>query len=420
MLLPSMAGRAYALNQHSHAAAGGSVTIFAGWAGAEKTDFQAILSYCDSHYHTKVSYQQAAGDLATELATRVQGNNPPDIAALSTPSSIAQYVKGGALIPLTFLNANKLKSQYSKFWLNEGQVGGKLYSVYMKADVKSLVWYSPKKFRKGHYAIPKTYSQMIALSKKMIKQGKHPWAFGATDGWTLTDFLENIYLQQSGPAMYHKWILHKIKWTDPSIKKAFATLNQIVGNNAMIAGGRTRALGQRWDAGAKQMVQDPKAEFFQEATFVGAGLRGDLPKAKEGVDYSAFGFPLVKSQRATPVEVGPNGMVMFKDTPGARALMTCLTDPKALAQWAKLGGYISPNSGVPASAYPDALTRGFASLLTKAGKANLVVGDASDEMPTSLGSDYEFTALQQYFKDPSKLNTVLGNLEKAAAKAYGH
>jgi alpha-glucoside transport system substrate-binding protein len=195
--------------------------------------------------------------------------------------------------------------------------------------------------------------------------------------------------------MYDKWVAHQIEWTDPSIKRAFQLMNQIIANNSMIAGGRARALGQRWDQGAKQMVTDPKAEFFQEATFVGAGLRGDLPQAKEGVDYSAFPFPFIKNWRTTPGVVGPNGVVMFNDTPGARALITCLTDPKALAQWARLGGYLSPNSGLAMSAYPNALTRSVAQLMTKAGNAGLLRMDASDLMPPKLGSDYEFTALQK-------------------------
>jgi ABC-type glycerol-3-phosphate transport system substrate-binding protein len=64
------------------------VTIFGQWASAEKTDFLAIASYCDAHYNTKVTYQQSGADYATELQTRVQGGNPPDVATLSTPSSI--------------------------------------------------------------------------------------------------------------------------------------------------------------------------------------------------------------------------------------------------------------------------------------------------------------------------------------------
>jgi alpha-glucoside transport system substrate-binding protein len=423
LLVPTLAGNAVASGPATgRSAASMSVTAFSGWAGAEKDDFLAIARYCDSHYHTKVAYQQASGDYNTELATRVQGGNAPDVGFLSVPATIKPYVAGGSLQPLTFLPMGRLKSQYSPFWINLGTVSNKLYAIYMKADVKSLVWYSPKKFQQGHYEIPATWDKLVALSQKMIKDGKHPWAFGASSGWTLTDFLENVYLQSAGPQMYDKWVAHTIPWTDPSIKRAFQLMNQIVANDNMIAGGRTRSLGQLWDAGAKQMVTDPQAEFFQEATFVGAGLRGDLPNDVEGKDYSAFPFPRIGNWSTTPVEVGPNGVVMFHDTPGARALVTCLTDPNALAQWAMRGGFISPNNATSPSVYPDALTRSFADLLIKAGKAGLVRGDASDLMPASLGSDYEFTALQKWFKNPSSTDAVLQDLETHAKRAYaqGH
>ncbi len=420
LLLPALAGRSFAATPGSGRAAVASmpVTAFAGWAGAEKADFLAIASYCDANYHTKITYQQSSSDYNTELATRVQGGNAPDVGFLSVPATIKPYVAGGSLQPLTFLNTAKLQSQYSPFWINLGTVSGKLYAIYMKADVKSLVWYSPKKFQQGHYAIPATWNDLIALSQKMVAQGKHPWAFGASSGWTLTDFLENVYLQSAGPQMYDKWVAHTIPWTDPSIKHAFQLMSQIIGNDRMIAGGRSRALSQLWDAGAKQMVIDPSAEFFQEATFVGAGLRGDLPTDVEGVDYSAFPFPRLGTWSTTPVEVGPNGVVMFHDTPGARALVTCLTDPNALAQWAKRGGFISPNNATSMDSYPDALTRSFANLLIQAGKAGLVRGDASDLMPASLGSDYEFTALQKWFQNPSNIDGVLADLEAHAKRAY--
>jgi alpha-glucoside transport system substrate-binding protein len=415
LLLPALAGRTSAA---SRTAAPMPVTILGQWAGTEKTDFQAILTYCDKTYNTKATYQQSSGDLVAELSTRVQGGNAPDLATLSTPSTIEPYVVGGALKPLTFLNMDKLKTQYAPFWINLGTIQGKLYAIYMKADVKSLVWYNPKKFAVGKYTKPKTWNQLVALSQKMLKDGKHPWAFGAGSGWTLTDLLENVYLQMAGPAMYQKWINHEIPWTDTSIVNAFHTMNQIVANDAMIAGGRTRALGQLWDAGAKQMVLDPQAEFFQEATFVGAGLRGDLPKAVEGEDYAWFPFPLLKSWPTTPVEVGPNGVEMFNDTPGARALTQCLVDPNALAEWAKLGGFISPNNATLPSSYPNALTRAAAVMMINAGKANLLVGDASDLMPAALGSNYEFIALQQWFKNPNNVMSVLQGLETEAKKDY--
>ena len=418
-----MTGSAAVAHQAVHAAAQLPVTILGQWGSAEKTDFQAILSYCAANYHTKTTYIQSGTNLNAQLATMVQGGNPPDIATLSTPSVIGQYVAGGALQPLMFLNTSKLKSQYSDFWIKLGTLKGKIYSIYMKADVKSLVWYVPAKFKAGHYEIPKTWNQLIALTQKMVKDGMQPWAIGVDAGWPLTDFLENIYLSAYGPKMYNDWVAGKIKWTDPSIKRAFQLWNQIIGNDKYIAGGRARALGQKWDQGAVQLIQDPKAQLYQEASFVAAGLAGDLPKLVAGKDFNAFAFPMIKTWNTTPVEVGPNGMVMFKNTPGARALLTCMTDPKALAQWAKRGGYISPNNAVAMSAYPDALTRFEADLLNKAGKANLVVGDASDLMPVSFGSGYEYTALERYFQNPSmNLDSFLKDMQSHAAKAYasGH
>jgi alpha-glucoside transport system substrate-binding protein len=420
----ALAGSASPLYASSRAtaSAGGPVTAFASWGSSEKTDFMAILKYCDANYHTKSTYQQSSGDYNTELNTRIRGGNPPDVGFVSTPSTLSQYVAGHAIQPLTFLNQKQLAADYSSFWLNASKVNGTIYALYMKADNKSLVWYSPKKLQQGHYAIPKTWNDLVALSQKMVKAGQTPWTFGINNsGWTITDFLENVYLQSAGPAMYNKWIAHTVKWTDPSMVKAFQTMNQIIGNNSFIAGGRAHSLGQTFDQGAKQMVVDPKAQFFQEASFIGAILRGDLPTDVEGKDYNSFPFPRIGSTSGpTPVEVGPNAAIMLKDTPGARALMACLADPKALSQWAKLGGYLSPNSAVPMSAYPNALTRSEAQMITAAGKAGQLVTDASDSMPPAIGSDYEFIALEKYFQNPSSYMSILSDLESHAAKAYGH
>jgi alpha-glucoside transport system substrate-binding protein len=399
------------------------VTFLGGWGAGEKDDFKAVLDYCDAHYNTKATYEQApGGSVDTALTTRVQGGHPPDLAALSAPSVIAEYVRGNALQPITWLDKSTFNQQYSKFWRDLGTVDGNLYAIYMKADVKSLVWYSPEKLKAGNYPIPKTYDELVALSQRMIRDGKQPWAFGVggspSSPWTLTDFIENIFLNTYGPEEYIKWYEHKIPWTSPQVKHVFDLASQIIADDKMIAGGRERALSQSWDQGAKQMVTDPRAQFYQEATFVGAGLRTNLPDAVPGKDYNAFPFPAVKEFATPPVEVGPNGVVAFKDTPGVRALTKCLTDPKALGEWAKRGGYISPNNAVPISAYPDPIAKLAAQMLADAGKASLVVGDASDLMPGALGSDYLFTALQKWFKNPSTTDTTLSQLESFAQTVY--
>src|SRR5581483_4178794 len=75
-----MTSSAAVAHQTAHAAAQLPVTILGQWGSAEKTDFQAILSYCAAHYHTKTTYIQSGSDLNAQLSTMVQGNNAPDIA----------------------------------------------------------------------------------------------------------------------------------------------------------------------------------------------------------------------------------------------------------------------------------------------------------------------------------------------------
>jgi alpha-glucoside transport system substrate-binding protein len=413
----------YALAQPTHA--GLPVTFFGDWKNVEGTDFKAILSYCDAHYGTNVTYQVDVADLATELATRVQGGNPPDVASVGPQSNLNLYVTGGSLKPLTFLNKSTLLKQYGPSWIKLGTVSGKLYAIYMKTDMKALVWYSPKKFKAGKYKIPKTWAQMVALSNKMIKDGKHPWTFGGggtpPSPWTLADFFDNMYLQVAGAKKYDGLVNHTVKWTDPTVKQTFVAMNQIVGNSAMIAGGRTRALSQAWADAALQMVNDPTAEFFAEATFVGAA--GFPATDKEGVDYSAFAFPQYKSNPALPVTVGVNGVMMFKDTPGARALLKCLSDPKALSVWAKLGGYLSPNTAVPVSAYQDPLFRTISKTLNKSSLAGLVRVGADDLMPPAVGASPSGcleVELQKWFKDPTTYLSRMSALESCAKRAYGH
>ncbi len=108
-------------------------------------------------------------------------------------------------------------------WKKYGTVGGKFYAAPLGANVKSLVWYSPKMFAAKGYTVPTTWDQMIALSDKIAADptGVKPWCAGvesgAATGWTATDWLEEVVLRQAGPDVYDQWIAHKVKFADPPI-----------------------------------------------------------------------------------------------------------------------------------------------------------------------------------------------------------
>jgi ABC-type glycerol-3-phosphate transport system substrate-binding protein len=147
-----------------------------------------------------------------------------------------------------------------------------------------------------------------------------------------------------------------------------------------------------------------------EGDFVPGVVAGQTP-AKPQTDFDFFDFP------GTDTDVvvgGGNEVIMFNDTPAARALVEFLASPEASEVWAARGGFSSPNKNVGEDVYPDEITKRAATSLADAGT---FLFDMSDLMPAEFGSDAEFTILQDFFQNHDVQGTAQA-LEDAAAKAF--
>jgi len=115
---------------------------------------------------------------------------------------------------------------------------------------------------------------------------------------------------------------------------------------------------------------------------------------------------------------GGDTVVMFKDSPAARAFITYLASPEASTIWAKRGGFTSPNKKVPLSAYSDALTRASAKALVSAKVSRF---DLSDLEPAAFGATTgqgEWKIFQDFLKNPKNVSKTAAALESSAAKAF--
>jgi len=75
---------------------------------------------------------------------------------------------------------------------------------------------------------------------------------------------------------------------------------------------------------------------------------------------------------------GGDIVMMFKDTPAARAFVSYLATSEAASIWAAKGGFSSPNKNVKASTYTDPLNRSTAIALSHASTFRF---DLSDLQP---------------------------------------
>lgn len=395
----------------------GAVTVLGVWGGDELAAFQEAVFPFTEETGIGMAFE-GTRDMAAILTTRVEAGNPPDLAILPNPGQMHELAVQGVLVDIsTFMDVDQLKGDYAQAWLDLASQEGTLYGIFYKVANKSLIWYNPKAFTAAGYEVPGTWDELIALSDQIVADGKAPWAIGlesgAASGWPATDWIEDIMLRTAGPEVYDKWVAHEIPWTDPAIKKAWETFGQIVGNKDYQYGGSTGTLATSFGDAPVPLFDDPPGAYLhRQASFI----TGFFPEGLvAGEDYDFFPFPPIDPQYGTPVLGGADLIVMFNDTPQARALMEYLAGPEPQEVWAAKGGFISPNKRVSLDAYPDELTRKMAKMVVE---AEIFRFDASDLMPAAVGAGSFWTGTLDYVGGKD-LDTVLGEIEASAVDAYG-
>ncbi|MCW7946357.1 sugar ABC transporter substrate-binding protein [Streptomyces hygroscopicus] len=398
---------------------GQSLEVSAVWTGAEQANFKKVLAEFEKRTGAKVTFVAAQDPIINFLGSKIAGGQPPDVALLPQPGAIKQAVEKKWAKPLGPEAEAELAKNYSQGWQDIGKVDGKQYGVYYKAANKSLIWYNAKAFEGAGAKEPKTWQDLLAAARAVYDSGVTPFSVGGADGWTLTDWFENVYLSQAGPDKYDQLAQHKIKWTDPSVKDALTTLAQIWGKKDYIAGGANGALQTEFPASVTQTFtggDQPKAGMVFEGDFAEVNI-GET-KAKIGTDAKVFPFPAVGGQ--APVVTGGDAAVILKDSRAAQALATFLASPDAATIQAKLGGYLSPNKSVALSSYPNEVQQKMARALIAAGDSFRF--DMSDQAPQAFGGTPgkgEWKDLQDFLKNPIDVAGTQAKLEADAAKAYG-
>jgi ABC-type glycerol-3-phosphate transport system substrate-binding protein len=395
----------------------GSISLMGIWVATEQKSIQAVLDgFKEKCPDVTVKYNPAGDNIVTVLATAVQGGNPPDLATIAQPGTIREYADSGKLQPIDFAK-DTIAANYQQSAIDLGTIDGKLYSFLFKGANKSTVWYNVPVFEDAGVAAPKTWDEFLTAAQTIKASGVPAYSIGGADGWTLTDLFENIYLRTAGPDKYDQLASHEIPWTDQSVKDALAEMAKIFSDTDNIFGGTNGALQTDFPTSVTNAFSDPpKAAMVLEADFV-EGEIVNSTTAKPETGFNVFDFPSINDSPPSVVG-GGDQVVMFKDSPAARALVEYLASPEAAEIWVRLGGFSSPNKNVPEDAYQDPLLRATATALANAESFRF---DLSDLQPSAFGGTVgqgEFKLFQDFLANPSDIDGIAQKLEDAAAKAY--
>ncbi|MDI2129228.1 ABC transporter substrate-binding protein [Yinghuangia seranimata] len=415
---PSSAASGQGSGQQLPSLKGQTVSVAAVWTGDEQAAFKKVLAEFEKRTGAKTEFVPTGDSASAFLGTRVAGGNPPDVAILAQPGVLKQFAQQGWIKPLSDDVKNTVQQNFSPQWQTLASYQDKLYGVYYKGANKSLIWYNAKVYDTAGAKESATWDDLLKNAALISDSGTPPFAIGGADGWVLTDWFENIYLSQAGPAMYDKLAKHQIPWTDPTVAKALEVLGQVWSRNDWLPGGSGGALQTEFPASVTQAFGDPaKAGMVPGADFIGTNIIKST-KAKIGTDAKFFGFPAVDNGKA-PVVTGGDVAVAMKDSAGAQALLNFLASPDAAKIWAEQGGYISPNKNLDPAAYHDDATRKIAANLIAAGDDFRF--DMSDQAPAAFGGtkgEGEWRDLQDFLRKPDDIPGAQAKLEADAAKAF--
>ncbi|WP_030191747.1 ABC transporter substrate-binding protein [Streptomyces violaceorubidus] len=400
---------------------GQTVTVAGVWSGTEQKNFQKVLDAFSEKTGAKTQFVSTGDNVSTVVGSKIEGGNAPDVVMVPQVGVLQQFAKQGWLTPLSAAAEKSVDAGYAPVWKKYGSVDDTLYGLYFKAAHKSTVWYSPDAFSQAGVKPPTSYDDLLKVGQTVSDSGLAAFSVAGQDGWTLTDWFENVYLSQAGPQKYDALAAHKLKWTDPTVVDTLTTLGKLFKDKELIAGGQKEALNTDFPGSVEKVFgPKPEAGMVYEGDFV-AGVARDQFGRSIGKDANFFPFPAVGAGTA-PVVSGGDAAVVLKDGKNAKAgmkLLEYLATPEASAVWAKAGGYLSPNKNLPLDSYGDDVTRATAKSLIDAGDS--VRFDMSDQAPAAFGGTKgagEWKLLQDFLRDPSDPKATAAKLEAAAAKAY--
>ncbi|MFG2997173.1 ABC transporter substrate-binding protein [Streptomyces sp. NPDC048340] len=399
---------------------GEKLEVAAVWTGPEQANFAKVLREFERRTGATVTFVPAQDPIVTFLGTKIAGGQPPDVALLPQVGALVSAVENKWAQPVGAEAKAQLDQNYSNGWKALGAVGGTQYGVYYKAANKSLIWYNAKAFEAAGVQPPKTWKELLSAADTLSASGTPAVSVAGADGWTLTDWFENVYLSQAGPEKYDQLAKHRIKWTDDSVKQALTSLGELFGRKDFLAGGQSGALATEFPKSVTQTFTGgdrPAAAMVFEGDFVAVNI--GQTEAKVGKDALVFPFPAVGAK--APVVSGGDVAVALKPSKGAQALLTFLASADAAEIQAREGGFVSPNKAVSPDAYPNDIQRDIAKALIASGDEFRF--DLSDQAPAAFGGTPGtgmWKDLQDFLANPSDVAGAQAKLEADAAKAYGN
>ncbi|MDI3316561.1 MAG: ABC transporter substrate-binding protein [Bacillota bacterium] len=363
------------------------LTVIAGWAGAEQSQFMPVLKEAEKKLGIKITYRiYRAEDLANVL--------PPQFQAQQAPGDVIfmwdWWVKQNHQYAEDLTDI--WQPQASQFTVPAAEVDGRVYALPYDMNVKPGFWYRKSFFEKNGLQPPKTWDEFLALLEKISKIPgvRKPIVSGDGTGWPLTDETEHFLITFGGPELQKDLIAGRVKWTAPRVRDIFQSRLIPVLQYSSAPIEWTQAIDLWWNGQyalyfmgnwITGMVKDPNDLGF----FPLPGAKG-IVGATDYLFVPKYGAHVAEAKKLAAFLISREGQAL---------------------RVRQGGGKLSPRRDVPLDQAP-AVDRMVAEQI----KGMEILPDLDD----SIGGDWQrlfWDQLKLLWVQPSSLDRVLRTLEQA-------
>ncbi len=383
---------------------GQRVTVFGPWLGPDQEAIEAVLAYFGEATGADVRYT-GSDSFEQQIVVDAEAGSAPNIAVFPQPGLAADMARDGFLTPLGRDTADWMADNYAagQSWVDLGTYAGPrgrqaFYAFAYKADVKSLVWYSPENFEDAGYEVPETMEELKALTDQIADDGETPWCIGlgsgGATGWPATDWVEDMMLRTTTPDVYDQWVTNEIPFTDRRVIAAIEEFGHFARNDAYVSGGAGAVASTDFRDSPKGLFSSPpQCYMHRQASFIPAFF----PEGTEvGVDADFFYFPAYASKNLGSPLLGAGTLfAITNDSPAAHVLIDFLRTNIAHEVWMAIPnqGFLTPLTTASPEAYSDDSKRALGRILTSATTFRF---DGSDLMPGGVGAGSFWTGMVDY------------------------
>jgi len=397
------------------------------WGGAEGEAFRDVLRSFSRVTGATVEPVVLPANEEQQLSS-LSRSQQLDVALVSAPGIMRRLQQANDLVPIEDAETRtEIARGYDPIWRDAASVGGRPYGVLFKATEKSLMWYRTDLLARTGIVtpdLPASWSALVADARKLAQAGVPPVVIGSAasagpggNGWTLTDWFENVYLSVAGPNLYDRLARHELPWTDATVVSALATLADIWGDQRLVNVGMAPPGSMTYLDSLARFGGSPGVGLYYEGDFVLTDLGHGGPVA---ATIGTFPFPPAGALHGGVV-VGGDMAVEMRAGRAATLLLRYLASPEAAAAWIGPTGnfLVSPNRLAPSR--QDRRTA-----IVDVGSAPVVRFDMSDLAPPDFGAGSEWRDLNGFLRDlqadPAMVASIVQHyasvLETDATAAY--